>query len=76
MLLIYYVIIQKTMPPQKSEVDITLRLSFARSSRSQIFFKIGVIKNFINFTGKHLCWSLFLIKFKQTATQIFSSGIS
>ena len=41
-----------------------LRLSFARSSRSQIFFKIGIIKNFVNFTGKHLCWSLFLIKFK------------
>ena len=30
-----------------------------RSSRSQIFFKIGVLKNFANFTGKHLCWSLF-----------------
>ena len=23
----------------------------------QIFFKIGVLKNFANFTGKHLCWS-------------------
>ena len=23
--------------------------------------KIGVRKNFANFTGKHLCWSLFLI---------------
>ena len=27
-----------------------------------MFFKIGVRKNFTNFTGKHLCWSLFLIK--------------
>ena len=27
-----------------------------------MFFKIGVLKNFIRFTGKHLCWSLFLIK--------------
>ena len=27
-----------------------------------MFFKIGVLKNFENFTGKHLCcWSLFLI---------------
>ena len=26
-----------------------------------MFFKIGVLKNFANFTGKHLCWSLFLI---------------
>ena len=33
-----------------------------QSSRSQIFFKIGVIKNFSNFTGKYLCWSIFLIK--------------
>ena len=33
-----------------------------RNSRSQMYFKIGVFKNFANFTGKHLCWSLFLIK--------------
>ena len=33
-----------------------------RSSRSQMFFKISVLKNFALFTGKHLCWSLFLIK--------------
>ena len=33
------------------------------SSRPQMFFKIEVLKNFANFTGKHLCWSLFLIKF-------------
>ena len=25
------------------------------SSRSQIFLKIDVLKNFTNFTGKHLC---------------------
>ena len=29
-----------------------------RSSRTQIFFKIGVLRNFTIFTGKHLCWSL------------------
>ena len=28
-----------------------------RTSRSQMFFKIVVRKNFANFTGKHLCWS-------------------
>ena len=22
-----------------------------------MFFKIGILKNFANFTGKHLCWS-------------------
>ena len=30
--------------------------------RPQMFFKIGALKIFSNFTGKHLCWSLFLIK--------------
>ena len=33
-----------------------------RSSRSQVFFKIGVLKNFPKFTGKHLLWIFFLIK--------------
>ena len=33
-----------------------------RSSRSQMLFKIGVLKNFSIFTRKHLCWILFLIK--------------
>ena len=51
-----------------------------RNSRSQMFFKVGVLKNFVSFTGKHLCWSLFLIKLqawrpnflkKETPTQIF-----
>ena len=32
------------------------------NSCSQMFFKIDVLKNFGNFTGKQLCWSLFLIK--------------
>ena len=36
-----------------------------RSSRSQMLFKIGVLKNLTIFTGKHLCWSLFLIKLLQ-----------
>ena len=34
-----------------------------RGSRWSIFFNIGVLKMFSNFTGKHLCWSLFLIKY-------------
>ena len=33
-----------------------------RNSRSQMFFKIIFLKNFAIFTGKHLCWSLCLIK--------------
>ena len=32
-----------------------------RSSRLQMFFKIGALKNFANFTGKHLCWNFLLI---------------
>ena len=27
-----------------------------------MFFKIGALKNFAVFTGKHLCWNLFLMK--------------
>ena len=42
-------------------VDPTLTIKY-RSSRSQIFFKIGVLKNFAKFTEKDLCQSLFLIK--------------
>ena len=38
--------------------------SVFRSNRSQIFFKIGVLKNFAIFTWKHLHWSLFIIKFQ------------
>ena len=35
-----------------------------------MFFKTGFLKISINFTGKHLCWSLFLIKLQafRTAT--------
>ena len=34
-----------------------------RSSRWQMFFKIGALKNFANFTEKHLSWGLFITKF-------------
>ena len=42
-----------------------------------MFFQKFLLKNFANFAGKHLCWSLFLIKFltnftKDTPTQVFS----
>ena len=48
--------------------------------RLHMFFKIGALKNFANFTGKHLRWSLFLVKFltnfiKGTPTQVFSCEI-
>ena len=34
-----------------------LSIARYRSSRSQLFFKIHVLKNFAIFTRKHLCWS-------------------
>ena len=45
-----------------------------------MFFKIGVLKNFAIFSGKHLCWSPFLINKpeglqryqKETPTQVCS----
>ena len=33
-----------------------------RRSLWQMFFKTDILKNFANITGKHQCWSLFLIK--------------
>ena len=30
----------------------------------EVFYKKAVLKNFAIFTGKHLCWSLFIIKFQ------------
>ena len=34
----------------------------ARSSRPEVFCKKGVLRNFTNFKGKHLCQSLFFNK--------------
>ena len=33
----------------------------SRSIPQQMFFKIGVLNNFPNLTGKNVCWSLFLM---------------
>ena len=56
--------VNKTVKSSKS-----LRLNFyvvlqptTRSSRSQMFFKIGVLQHFIKFTGKYLRQSLFFNK--------------
>ena len=37
-------------------------ISEYKSSHQESSIKISVRKNFAIFTGKHLCWSLFLIK--------------
>ena len=38
-----------------------------RSSHQRCFVEKGVLKNFVNFTAKHLCLSLFSIKLKTLA---------
>ena len=44
-----------------------------RSSRSQMFYEIGVFENFGKFTGKQLCWNHILKTFKETPSQVLSS---
>ena len=39
------------------------------NSRSQVFYKIHVLKNLEIFTRKHLCWSFFLINFIKNRLQ-------
>ena len=34
------------------------------ATRVEVFCKKGVLKNFVNYIGKHLCWILFSIKFQ------------
>ena len=35
-----------------------------------MFFKISVLRSFTNFTGKHLCWSLFLKNMQAEGLQL------
>ena len=42
-----------------------------RSSCSQRFFKIGILKNVAILVRKHLCWCLFLLK-RDSNTDVFS----
>ena len=61
------VIIQKKMSPWKSEKDAVIYFSHvnpskSKSSRSEMFFKIGAFKNLRSFIGKDLCCCLVLMK--------------
>ena len=40
-----------------------LETDFPSSEASEVLCKKGVLKNFTKFTGKHLCWGLFLKTF-------------
>ena len=58
---IFFVCLKKRVNIRQEE-EKPLSLVTVRSCRSHMFFKIGVLKNFAIFTGKHLCWSLSLIE--------------
>ena len=46
-----------------------------RSSRPQMFFGTGAFKNFTMFTGKRLCWSLFLINIQASGLQFYQKKL-
>ena len=63
------------LEPVKSSKSLRLNFyvvlhSATRSSRSEMFFKIGIPKNFAKFTGKHLCQSHFFDKVAGLRTAI------
>ena len=41
--------------PSVAKASLVFIKNRCRSSLSQMFFKIGVLKDFLMFTGKHLC---------------------
>ena len=52
-------------------------VTWLRSSRQEVFFEKGALRNFTNFRGKHLCKSLFFNRFvnfikKEILAQVFS----
>ena len=49
-------------PLLSSDLKNVLTKHFPKMKPIVMFFKIGVIINFLIFTRKYLCWSLFLIK--------------
>ena len=47
---------------------------YFRSSLSQMFLRIGVLKNFVIFLEKNLCWSIFLIKLQPLFNKVLRTG--
>ena len=45
--------------------------SVCKSSRSEAFYKINVLKNFAKFTRKHFCWDLFLNILRNPGLQLY-----
>ena len=52
----------KNVPLNKTITLTHLMKLIFRSSYQRCFVKKNVLKNFVNLSEKHLCWSLFLIK--------------
>ena len=57
-------------------VPIQNLLKTKRNSHPQMFFKTRALKSFAVFTGKDLCWSLFLIKLQVFKHRCFPVNIS
>ena len=55
------------MAEKHRSCNLSMKLLY-RSSRLQMFLKIGVLTDFAIFTGKHLCWSLCWIKLQTWPT--------
>ena len=57
---------------KKREIEIErFQNDVFRSSHQRYSVKIGELKNFVNFTRKHLCWSLFLTKLQASGPPLF-----
>ena len=58
----YYKQTFSIVPVSAFNVYFTIQSPCYRGSRPEVFYKKGVPKNFAEFTGKHLCQSLFFNK--------------
>ena len=60
-LIFFKIVVLKATPDSKPIPNFNhlQQRSFHRRSCSQMFFKIGVSKRYVNLTGKHQCWSCF-----------------
>ena len=50
------------IPSQHFDVECSVFIFTLQTQPPEMFCKKRCIQNFANFTGKYLCWSLFLIK--------------
>ena len=52
-----------------------LRDAKLKSSCAEVFYKKGVLRNFVTFTGKHLCQRPFLIKLQAWPAILLKKGL-